>query len=103
MEQSASTALPWTCPFCGRRVPRRVNECRCGFQQAGAPAEDAAPPVETSTPRGSSRWSLVIFGVLVLAGAGLYIAQSQTAPETSAGQTPRVTTAAPPSPATPNA
>src|SRR4029450_7208327 len=24
----------WTCPSCGRRVPRHVDACRCGLKQA---------------------------------------------------------------------
>ena len=31
----------WECPSCGRRVPRRVDECRCGFRQP-AEGSDAA-------------------------------------------------------------
>src|SRR6185295_814261 len=97
MEQSASASFLWTCPSCGRRVPRRVDECRCGFKQADAPGEEAvAPAAETPTPRGSSRWSLLTFGLLVVAGVALFIAQSQTKPEAAAGQPPRVATTPPP-------
>jgi len=74
-----------------------VNECRCGFQQADAPVEDTATrPAETPSSGGSSRWSLLIVGVLVIAGGGLFIVQSQTKPEASAAQPPRVMTTPPP-------
>jgi S1-C subfamily serine protease len=85
-------------------VPRRVNECRCGFQQADAPQEDAVTlPVDTPTSSGSSRWSLLVAGVIVIAGAGLFIVQSQTKPEAAAGQPPRLATTPPPTSAASNA
>src|SRR5207237_71384 len=39
----------WTCPRCGRGVPRRVSSCRCGYQQA-AGAAPAAPRTAPSPP-----------------------------------------------------
>ena len=47
MEQPGSAHISWTCPSCGRRVPRRVGECRCGFQLAETAAD---PPISTPAP-----------------------------------------------------
>jgi len=62
----------WLCPACGRRVPRQVAGCRCGFAQADAPPIDAGPiSSEPPAARGGSRTALVVLaGVL----AGLLIA-----------------------------
>jgi serine protease Do len=67
-----SDHFSWTCPSCGRKVPNRVPECRCGFQQADAPpplpetADVAEPPA-----RGRSRGLvLAVVGVL---GAGALV------------------------------
>src|SRR5262245_48583241 len=97
MEQSASASFLWTCPSCGRRVPRRVDECRCGFKQSDAPVEaGAAPPAATSTARGSRRWPLMMFGLLVVVGAGLFEWQAHMEPAAAAGKSTRLTTTPPP-------
>jgi S1-C subfamily serine protease len=41
-----SNAFTWTCPQCGRTVPRRIGACRCGFVQEAAPV----PPVIEPNP-----------------------------------------------------
>ena len=42
----------WICPGCGRRVPRRLEQCRCGFEQslAGPPPPTAAEPEPPGRP-----------------------------------------------------
>lgn len=59
----------WTCPSCGRRVPGRVAECRCGFQHTDAPPpEDAAPEAApASRARGLLLAGVVAVGCGVLA------------------------------------
>ena len=61
----------WTCPSCARKVPSRVTECRCGFQQADAPPplpdEALAPP-----PAAHARsWALPLLVVVILGAGGL--------------------------------
>jgi hypothetical protein len=43
MTVEATSNYTWTCPTCGRRVPRQVQACRCGYR---LPATD--PPVQTA-------------------------------------------------------
>src|SRR4051794_15313082 len=42
----------WTCPKCGRGVPRRVSSCRCGYQQpaSGVAAEQPTTVVPAEPP-----------------------------------------------------
>ena len=40
----------WTCPGCGRAVPKRLAHCRCGQARVTTPAETAAPAVPVQTP-----------------------------------------------------
>jgi S1-C subfamily serine protease len=77
----------WNCPSCGRLVPGRVRQCRCGTE---SPPGDATPPVESTdgdaAGGGSKLW---LVAVLVLAlGAALYIRQpaGADAPEPRGGE-----------------
>ena len=46
----------WTCPQCGRSVPKRVSSCRCGHQSAGEQPTSVAPSVPpVPTPAAASR------------------------------------------------
>ena len=54
-----SDQFVWQCPSCGRRVPRKVEDCRCGFRQpdsetvipASSEAEISAAPSPSSARR----------------------------------------------------
>ena len=60
----------WRCPSCGRRVPQRVERCRCGSCRADADAvTDAAEPPEPAAPAGRRGLLLLVLGVAV--GLGL--------------------------------
>ncbi len=83
MSVSDASSQVVICPGCGRRVPRRVDVCRCGFRLAavyGSPPEtsfDVEKP--EARPR---RWVpiLVIAAGLALVGVGIwYTSQRQTA------------------------
>lgn len=41
-----SDQFVWQCPSCGCRVPRKVEDCRCGFLSGQAQAAATATPVE---------------------------------------------------------
>lgn len=73
----------WTCPSCGRRVPTRVPDCRCGHRQADAPPplpQPSAPrPAAAGTP-----WSLIAIGLLVAGGAVLAMVPRLSTPADSA-------------------
>jgi S1-C subfamily serine protease len=82
---------PWTCESCGRHVPGRVGQCRCGalapspvlaFDEAAAPA--AEEPALPQPSRAMWWWAapgLVGLGLL----AGLYLARPAAPPPASAG------------------
>jgi len=59
----------WHCSSCGRRVPRRVEACRCGFRQPGDPAPVDTPAVDTPPPTGRRGVLLLLIGLLL--GLGL--------------------------------
>jgi S1-C subfamily serine protease len=101
MEQSASPSFLWTCPSCGRRVPRRVDECRCGFKQADAPVEEAGAPAPAiaPTPSRSSAWALLLFGVSLLAGTALVVHLIRPFSSFAASPRPAVITVPPTVPA----
>ncbi len=59
----------WTCPQCGRSVPKRVSSCRCGHQASVDELTAAAPPTPVGlpvAPRGT-RVSLPVVGGCVAA------------------------------------
>ena len=60
----------WNCPSCGRRVPRRVDECRCGFrlQDPETAIPDVAAP---ELPAASSNHRMVILAAGLVLGLGL--------------------------------
>ena len=71
MEQPGTANTSWTCPSCGRRVPRRVDECRCGFQHAETPSDvpiSAPPP--SAPPRQHSN-HIVFLSLLVIVAGGI--------------------------------
>ena len=101
MEQAASPNLAWTCPSCGRRVPRRVDECRCGFNQADAPVVEAPLPSVDPEPAGSSSRGLLLAGGFVLACVVLLFAMMRM--DSRPPNAPTEPAAAPVAPASPAA
>jgi S1-C subfamily serine protease len=68
----------WTCPQCGRRVPSRLGECRCGLQRpddglAGDTANAAAAGAALN-PSKSSILPWIVLAVVASAAAGTLIA-----------------------------
>ena len=88
----------WLCPACGRRVPRQVAECRCGFAQSEAPIEVASGVEPVPADGGRSRALIfALCGVL----AGLLIAlplrsRLSTAPAPAAAAADHTSTVPPP-------
>src|SRR5687768_14664003 len=65
-----SEQFTWTCPSCGRKVPSRVPECRCGFQQADAPPPLPEEALVPEAPPRRSSWAVVgIVAAVLVAGA----------------------------------
>lgn len=73
----SSTDLAWTCPSCARRVPRRVAECRCGFQQADVPLK-TEQVVETGVQSDKRGYGLAIIGGIVLVAGALVMIPMRT-------------------------
>ena len=86
----------WTCPSCGRRVPRKVEECRCGFPQpesepVSVEAQPEAPVVERSRGRGAA-----LLAVGVVLGLALAAIPLRFVLKPSTTSTPVLTPDAPP-------
>ena len=76
----------WVCPACGRRVPSKVTQCRCGYTQAKASEPN---PVEPTDHAGRFRGTPVLTIVAVALAAGLatysWMRQGTVGPAPSAG------------------
>jgi len=71
MEQPGPANISWTCPSCGRRVPRRVDACRCGFAHAETSADEpiSAPPPPAPQRQDSNQ--IVFLSLLVIVAGGI--------------------------------
>ena len=91
MTEPAGDQFSWTCPSCARRVPSRVDACRCGCErptsQPAAVSEGAAPERQRN---GSSAWLLLFVGATVgFAIGGVIIrSHSASAPQVTAARAP---------------
>jgi S1-C subfamily serine protease len=89
----------WHCPSCGRHVPRRVEACRCGFEQPATDAAVEAPAIEAVAPpaaarRGAHPLLVGMFLGLVVAAGALW-SQRPEAPDEPAGRVEPAPTAGP--------
>jgi S1-C subfamily serine protease len=95
------TGFSRVCPSCGRRVPRNVNNCRCGVE---LPAEtlSAAPAAIPEESSGSSTTLIaLVVAVLVFGAAGYWFflrpapvaTQTEAAAEAEDDDTPEATAA----------
>ncbi|MGE0451903.1 MAG: hypothetical protein AB7O37_08120 [Vicinamibacteria bacterium] len=92
----SSPATAWTCPVCGRRVPRGVEECFCGIKRAQAERAAAprqAPSELRAARRGFGHDALLILGAAVVLGLAAGIWSRRDAPQPP--PTPAVPAAAP--------
>ena len=63
------TPASWNCPSCGRLVPGRVRQCRCG---ADAPLEDVSTVEPAELEERNGRSKLWLLAVLVLAAGAVF-------------------------------
>jgi V8-like Glu-specific endopeptidase len=87
---SATSGQPAICPACGRRVPRHVDLCRCGFRISDA-AGGWVPPPRSGDDEGSRVAALPIavgFVVLVAAGVGIWYWVNHAGSPSASGPTP---------------
>ena len=76
----------WTCSSCGRHVPRRVEECRCGQRRQDVTPPDSGGP-ETRGRSGHTALFLaagVVLGVGLAAGALWFMRPPPAATDTAA-------------------
>src|SRR5688572_4756957 len=62
MEHSHSPS-GWICGSCERRVPRHIDECRCGFRRPEVALDHTSAPaveVRASAPGGRGLWLLAL-------------------------------------------
>jgi S1-C subfamily serine protease len=72
-----SDQFSWKCPACDRRVPTRIQECRCGFQRQESDAAPLNERAETSARGGPSPSLFLILGAAIGLGAAVYIVQTK--------------------------
>ena len=77
MGEPGSDQFSWKCPACDRRVPTRVQECRCGFQRQESDAALPTEPAETSARSGPSSSLFLVLGAAIGLGAAVYIVQTK--------------------------
>jgi V8-like Glu-specific endopeptidase len=77
MNDPAGDQFSWVCPSCGRRVPTRFEECRCGFERQNLPPAVADEVTEAAEPAGGGSRSIVLVVVAVVGlGLAYYMLQS---------------------------
>ncbi len=77
MNTATSEISGWDCPSCGRRVPGRIRDCRCGCAQPGAHAPDAVDDSRASSP---FRAGLALLALGLVLGAALALYPWRSAP-----------------------
>ena len=73
-----SLAAGWTCPQCDRRVPSRVQTCRCGFEYVPT-SDDEIPAAAVKSEAGGRLASLLLLAVVLIGGgmaAGVYLTRA---------------------------
>src|SRR5687767_12142272 len=70
MEHSHSSS-GWTCGSCERRVPRHIDECRCGFRRTEAATDYASVPGVEGGASGSGGRGLWLLLLGLAGGAAL--------------------------------
>ena len=88
MSHHPPSGFGWTCPACGRRVPVKVNECRCGHtrQDADAQHDEARRAAWSIRSPGLGTVACVFAGLAIIVAVSWLI---------EAGRTPPASVAAP--------
>jgi S1-C subfamily serine protease len=79
---TASEHGAWDCPACGRRVPPRIDTCRCGLARPALPAVHVDEPA--GTPRARRSRGAVLLTGLVLGGSLVLVLRVLAPPPTEA-------------------
>ena len=79
----------WTCPSCGRRVPARLDTCRCGFTRdpaltsPGTVDDTTEPSNLTDGAGGASGRVRILLGALLIVGLAAYAVTHMFRPGTT--------------------
>src|SRR5262245_28255083 len=77
MEQHPSPSFLWTCLSCGRRVPRRVDECRYGFTHSETAVVESAHAIKPASTTPNRRLLLLraapVVAAFLLGGGTVYL------------------------------
>jgi S1-C subfamily serine protease len=92
MSEPANDQFTWSCSACGRRVPRRIDACRCGSRQSSSAGLERSGSAEPQTSGSGYGFLLVL--VVVITGAGLTLIPWGSEPASPAP--PRAAAALPP-------
>ena len=87
MTEPAGDQFSWSCPSCARRVPSRVEACRCGFERPASQPAEAAEEQASEHPRSgpSASMLLIVGATLGFAIAGVIVrSQSAATPQGAA-------------------
>ncbi len=109
MAPDATRPTAWTCSQCGRRVPRHVNQCRCGCGRPLEPAPVAADTEDLQPAPGQARWgawagwAVAAVAVAYLAVTAGPFARRPAPPPPAPVETPAPVAAPAPEPASPGA
>ena len=87
MGELAGDRFSWNCPSCGRRVPTRVDECRCGFTREGLPSDEPSETPEPPARNVPSASVILVLGIAIGLGVAAYIVQTRKPGVTLAAQT----------------
>jgi S1-C subfamily serine protease len=84
MQNNLTSSAGWVCPACDRRIPSKVNECRCGYVRESASTGEAVAAEPSGTPPGVRPATVIVVALIAIAGTVWYM---KPAPRSSPLQT----------------
>src|SRR5439155_14786291 len=85
MQNNLTSSAGWVCPACDRRIPSKVNECRCGYvRESGLSTGDAVGAEPSGTAPGVRPATVIVVALIAIAGTVWYM---KPAPRSSPFQT----------------
>src|SRR5439155_15227870 len=85
MQNNLTSSAGWVCPACDRRIPSKVNECRCGYvRESGLSTGDAVGAEPSGTAPGVRPATVIVVALIAIAGTVWYM---KPAPRSSPLQT----------------
>src|SRR5438094_6931380 len=81
MQNNPTAGAGWVCPACDRRIPSKVNECRCGYVRESA--EDSIEPAaaeRSATSSGVRPATVIVIALIAIAGTAWYMKPASQSP-----------------------